>query len=94
MSDVRKAMRVRITGRVQGVNYRAWTRKEAEKLGLTGWVRNEEDGSVAAFIAGPAAAVAAMIGKLRQGPSMAAVSEVAVEDAEGEEIPDRFRIAG
>ena len=49
------AVRVRITGRVQGVYFRGWTRDEAARLGLDGWVRNEADGSVTALIAGPAA---------------------------------------
>ena len=52
MPGERKAILVRIRGRVQGVSFRVWTKMEAEKLGLTGWVRNEADGSVAALVAG------------------------------------------
>ena len=52
MASERRAVRVRIAGRVQGVNFRAWTRDEAERLGLDGWVRNEADGSVTALLAG------------------------------------------
>ncbi|NRB17607.1 MAG: acylphosphatase [Rhodobacteraceae bacterium] len=51
MSDI--ALRARITGRVQGVTFRAWTRSEAEQRGLSGWVRNEPDGSVRALLIGP-----------------------------------------
>ncbi|HRO12854.1 MAG TPA: acylphosphatase, partial [Amaricoccus sp.] len=47
------ALRVRVTGRVQGVWYRGWTEDEATRRGLRGWVRNEPDGSVAAVLAGP-----------------------------------------
>ena len=50
MSDDPKAVQVRITGIVQGVGFRDWTRHEAMGLGLTGWVRNEADGSVAALL--------------------------------------------
>jgi len=46
VTDDRKAVLVRITGRVQGVGFRVWTRQQAQRLGLTGWVCNEDDGSV------------------------------------------------
>jgi acylphosphatase len=80
MADVAK--RVRVTGRVQGVWFRAWTQERAEALGLRGWVRNEPDGSVAALIAGPEAAVAQMLVELHEGPRAAAVSRVEAEPAE------------
>lgn len=76
------AKRVRITGRVQGVWFRAWTRERAEALGLRGWVRNEADGSVAALIAGPEAAVSRMLAELHEGPPAAAVDRVEAEAAE------------
>lgn len=78
MSDPagRMAVSVRITGRVQGVSYRHWTRTEATRLGLTGWVRNEEDGSVSALLAGAPAAVSEMIGLCRFGPRLARVVDV------------------
>ena len=74
--------RVRIEGRVQGVGYRAWTRRTALLLGLTGWVRNRRDGSVEAVFQGSAEAVDAMIGRCRQGPEMAEVSRVLLLAAE------------
>jgi hypothetical protein len=52
-STERRAVLVSVTGRVQGVSYRAWTRDEARRLGLGGWVCNESDGSVRALVVGP-----------------------------------------
>jgi acylphosphatase len=94
MQGERKAMLVRISGRVQGVSFRIWTREEAEKLGLSGWVRNEDDGSVKALIAGPEAAVAAMLGRFWEGPAGAMVSDVTAESADAGEARAGFRIAG
>ena len=85
------ARRVRVTGRVQGVFFRAWTRDEAKALGLTGWVRNAADGSVEAFLEGSESAVAKMIELLGQGPSHARVDEVDVEEADPE-VHDRFEV--
>lgn len=92
MSDHDKAVRVRISGKVQGVGFRYWTRDEAVRLGLTGWVRNEEDGAVVAVIAGPDAAVTTMIERLRRGPPGASVSGVETEMAQLEKNPTDFRI--
>lgn len=80
MSDIAK--RVRISGRVQGVWFRNWTRAQAEALGLRGWVRNEPDGSVLALVAGPEAAVARMLAALHEGPPAARVDAVRAQAAE------------
>ena len=88
-----KATIARISGRVQGVSFRIWTRAEATKLGLTGWVRNESDGSVTALIAGSDAAVSALVKKLWTGPSGASVSNVTFEVVDLDEEPTSFRIA-
>ncbi len=74
-----KTVRVRITGRVQGVWYRAWTVQEAGRLGLDGWVRNRRDGSVEAVFSGPADAVEAMIARAREGPPAARVEAIDVK---------------
>jgi acylphosphatase len=94
MSDDLKAVQVRISGRVQGVSFRYWTQQEARRAGLTGWVRNEADGSVLAMIAGPEEAVSAMIERLWNGPATAAVTDVTVESLTLSEIPAGFRITG
>ena len=84
----------RITGRVQGVWFRGWVREEARRLGLTGWVRNEPDGSVAALFVGPGTAVAAMLALCREGPPHAQV--LGVEAAPVIPVPELagFRVAG
>jgi acylphosphatase len=81
-SEAVRAVRLRVSGRVQGVGYRAWAVREAARLGLRGWVRNRADGSVEALVIGDAEAVAAMIEACWQGPRAAAVAGVAVEVAE------------
>ncbi|RWG85403.1 acylphosphatase [Mesorhizobium sp.] len=91
MQGEQRAVRARVSGMVQGVSYRVWTRNEAVRLGLTGWVRNERDGSVTALIVGADAAVAAMIDRLWQGPRGALVSKVDVEEA-SDDVPADFRI--
>ena len=77
-----RSVRLRITGRVQQVGYRAWAIETAERLGLRGWVRNRLDGSVEALVIGDDAAVAAMIEACRDGPFAARVSDLAVNDAD------------
>jgi acylphosphatase len=67
-----------IRGRVQGVGYRAWVEHRARAHGLEGWVRNRQDGSVEAVLAGPDHEVADFIDRCRRGPSTARVE--AVED--------------
>ena len=77
----RKAVQVRISGRVQGVWYRGWAVERATALGLSGWVRNRADDTVEALFAGPAGAVDAMLVACREGPPAAQVRDVFVEPA-------------
>ena len=72
-----------ISGRVQGVGFRYSMAEEAERLGLTGWVRNRRDGTVEAVIDGQAAAVEALLAWARRGPPSARVTEVAISEIEG-----------
>lgn len=76
------ARRVVISGKVQGVWYRAWTKGEAEKLGLKGWVRNLSTGQVEALFAGPGTSIEAMIDACRKGPPLAKVTGIESFDAE------------
>jgi acylphosphatase len=65
-----------VTGRVQGVSYRAATEAEAQRLGVSGWVRNEPDGSVVVHAEGAADAVEALVAWCRSGPPPARVDDV------------------
>lgn len=73
------ARHLNICGRVQGVSYRASAQFEAERLGLTGWVRNRRDGSVEAVVVGHATLVEEFIAWARRGPAAAVVLAVEVE---------------
>jgi acylphosphatase len=79
---------ITVTGRVQGVGYRAWVADEASVRDLEGWVRNVRDGSVEALLAGPAVAVADMIAACRRGPSPARVDAV----RQGDGHPDALKL--
>lgn len=85
------ARRVRISGRVQGVFFRAWTRDEARSLALLGWVRNCADGSVEAHLEGDEDAVQALIARMHHGPPNAKVIDVEVSDAPSEKA-ERFEV--
>ena len=76
-----RAVLLRITGRVQGVGYRAWAIQTATRLRVRGWVRNRRDGSVEALVIGEEDRVAAMVEACRVGPFSARVTEIAERDA-------------
>ena len=77
----RVAKSIRVTGRVQGVFFRAWTSEQAEALGVDGWVRNCPDGSVEAHAEGDADAVDRLVDQMRSGPGGAQVAELSAEDS-------------
>ena len=76
------ARRVRVTGRVQGVFFRAWTQQQAIELGVSGWVRNCVDGSVEAHLEGDEAAIKALIQRMQAGPPAAEVEAVEVQETD------------
>ena len=75
----RVRVRVRVSGRVQGVFFRASAEREAARLRVAGFARNERDGSVVVEAEGDPAAVDAMVAWCRVGPPRAVVTAVAVE---------------
>ncbi len=87
------ATRATVAGTVQGVGFREATLRRAGELGVMGWVRNADDGTVAVHAEGPPAAIEALVCFLRDGPPSAAVVEVVLRDVpvEGHE---QFAIRG
>ena len=77
-----KAVRAIVSGRVQGVGFRYWTKREAYFLGVHGYVKNLEDGSVEAFLEGDEDAVSAMLEALHRGPDLSNVAEVKTQEHE------------
>jgi acylphosphatase len=87
-------MTAQVIGYVQGVGFRWWIRSRAERLGLTGWVMNENDErSVAVVAEGPVAQLDELERLLRQGPGAARIDrvDIAREPASGEF--ERFEIS-
>ncbi|MBW3659635.1 MAG: acylphosphatase [Actinobacteria bacterium] len=77
------AKRVVVSGKVQGVFFRASTRRCASEHGVTGWVRNDPDGTVTAHLEGDPDGVHGVLGWIRAGgPPAARVDDVTVADAE------------
>jgi acylphosphatase len=83
--------RVVVEGRVQGVFFRDTCRREAQAREVSGWVRNNPDGTVEGAFEGECAAVDAMVAWMRRGPRAARVESVHVSAEEPEHLPG-FRI--
>ena len=84
---------VLVTGRVQGVGYRAWTRQGALQRSLVGWVRNLADGRVEAVLQGDDHDVLDMLDAMRQGPAMAQVDDLQSR-AEDALTSNHFEVTG
>jgi len=80
-----KRVRVLISGRVQGLGFRYWVKRKAEKLGLNGWVRNLNDGRVEAVFEGDKERIERLVERCKEGPSLSRVDKVGVkrEEVEG-----------
>lgn len=91
MSDTVR-VRLRVTGRVQGVGFRWFVREEARRLGLAGWVRNAPDGSVELEVHGPASDIEHVRHAVARGPSGAAVVEVEEHAPGVDELPHPFKV--
>ena len=89
-----KEMKLMISGRVQGVGFRHFTRTNAEDLGLKGWVRNLNNGDVEALLQGSEEKLERMLEKLKNGPMPARVDRVnIVEETENpDNMEETFRV--
>jgi acylphosphatase len=84
---------VEVTGRVQGVGFREFTRTIAQRLGIAGWVRNREDGCVEVAASGNASQIETLLAAVRRGPSGGSVREVrTLPIDEHEQLPKPFVI--
>ena len=92
MQDERERAHVRVTGRVQGVFFRDSTRHNAERLGLSGWVRNSPDGAVEAVFEGPSEGVREMVRWCEQGPPGASVEDVSADFGPGRDDLTGFEV--
>lgn len=83
---------VYLSGRVQGVGFRAFTRRNAQRLGVSGWVKNLSDGRVEAVIYGDKDKVEDLISRMETGPSLAEVEDIEVEEQKTPPAEKDFQI--
>jgi len=93
MSEPSARAVILVSGRVQGVFFRASALEEAQRLGLTGWVRNLPDGGVESVAEGPREAVEAFVAWCHEGPPSARVDDVRVEWSPSRDEFATFRVA-
>jgi len=91
-TETQNRVSARITGRVQGVGFRNFTQMRARRLGVTGWVRNERDGSVRLEAEGPREALDSLVDAVHRGPRMARVENVEVDWTDATDEFDTFRV--
>jgi acylphosphatase len=91
-TDTQERLSVQITGRVQGVGFRNFTQMRARQLGVTGWVRNEPDGSVRLEAEGPRGALEDLLEAVHDGPRTARVEQVDVDWTDPTDEFDTFRV--
>ena len=88
-----KSIKCLVSGRVQGVWFRAWTQKRAVELGVTGWVRNLADGRVETLAQGSDETLEAFKKRLWEGPHLSRVDSVECKALDTALLPD-FQITG
>jgi acylphosphatase len=89
MTGIEKIVAVRVQGHVQGVGFRAFVQREAERLDVKGWVRNRVNGDVEALFAGDTSAVDALVALCRRGPDHARVTDLSMYEPRPDELSDQ-----
>ena len=84
-------VRVRVSGRVQGVGYRSFTRSQAAELGVKGWVKNLPGGGVEALLQGESKTVGELLSLMKEGPAGALVSGMDISEVRCQEI-EEFKV--
>ncbi|MEP6984783.1 MAG: acylphosphatase [Chloroflexota bacterium] len=79
MADIHQRLHAQVSGRVQGVNFRFYTRGTAREIGITGWVRNNSDGTVEVLAEGTQNQLQRLLQFLNIGPVSASVSQVQID---------------
>ena len=92
MTDSQVNKRIIVSGRVQGVGYRFFVLESAERLGVTGWVRNLPDGRVEAEVQGTSDAIENLLSDLRTGPRLSHVTSVDVQELSGNSSHTGFHV--
>ena len=92
LSGSRQSLCLFISGRIQGVGFREWTRRQALRLGVTGWVRNETDGTVSCECYGTMEALEAFTQALRKGPPLARVDKIDIRRTSEAHAYEHFEI--
>lgn len=85
-------VRIRAEGRVQGVFFRSTVQDEAERRGVSGWVRNRDDGAVDGEFQGPRDAVDDLVDVCREGSAQARVTDLEVEEIDPVDAPGGFQV--
>jgi acylphosphatase len=91
-SPEQEAYVISVHGDVQGVSYRYFAKKEAKKLGLVGWAKNEHDGTVSIFVQGDPENIQHFVDWCKEGSPMATVEDIKVEKAEFAENIREFEV--
>lgn len=92
MSEKNVRKHVFLSGRVQGVGFRAYTRRQAQQNDIKGWVKNLTDGRLEAVLAGEKDKVGLVLNKLEQGPALGRVENMEIRDEKYQNEFDRFSI--
>lgn len=91
-SSDRSRVEANLEGRVQGVGFRFFTRQRATQLGLTGWVHNDDDGSVTVVAEGERSQLEEFVEAIEDGPPTAVVEHVDIDWQEAEDSFDSFTV--
>ncbi len=87
-----RCKKIKVTGVVQGVGYRAWAKRLAAELGVKGYVKNMDDGSVEMVVCAPDNIITVMINAAKKGPAASVVKSVETEDIDYKTEDEEFKI--